>query len=59
MKEVTIEIGEDAYEYFKAQADECNCPVEAIITFAVWSYYKMEMKVMSKKENGVTAHDDR
>ena|GEM_PF-1173932 len=59
MKEVTIKIEEDVYEYFKAQSDDCNWPVEDFIALAAWSYYKMELKVMPKKENGVTAHHDR
>ena len=42
MREVTIEIDEDAYEYFKAQAEECNKPVEDIIAMAAWNFFKME-----------------
>ena len=49
MKEVTIKIEEDVYEYFKAQSDDCNWPVEDFIALAAWSYYKMELKVMPKK----------
>lgn len=42
MKEVTIEIEEDAYEYFKAQAEDCNKSVEEFIALAAWNYFKME-----------------
>ena len=42
MREVTIKIDEDAYEYFKAQAEVCNRPVEDIIALAAWNYFKME-----------------
>lgn len=42
MKEVTIKIEEDAYEYFKAQAEDCNKSVEEFIALAVWNYFKME-----------------
>lgn len=42
MKEVTIEIEEEVYEYFKAQAEECNKPVEEFIALAAWNYFKME-----------------
>ena len=42
MKEVTIKIDEDAYEYFKAQEGLCDRPVEDIIALAAWNYFKME-----------------
>ena len=42
MKEVTIKIEDEAYEYFKAQAEVCNHTVEDIIALAAWSYFKME-----------------
>lgn len=42
MKEVTIEIEEEVYEYFKAQAEECNKPIEEFIALAAWNYFKME-----------------
>ena len=42
MKEVTIEIEEGAYEYFKAQAEDCNKSVEEFIALAAWNYFKME-----------------
>ena len=42
MKEVTIKIEEDVYEYFKAQAEDCNRPVEDFIALAAWNYFKME-----------------
>lgn len=42
MKEVTIRIEEDAYYYFKAQAEVCNHTVEDIIALAAWIYFKME-----------------
>ena len=58
-KEVTIKIEEDAYEYFKAQADECNWPVEDFIALAAWSFFKMESKLVTQKENGVTDGPDQ
>ena len=42
MKEVTIKIEEDVYEYFKAQAEDCNKTVEDFIALAAWHYFKME-----------------
>lgn len=42
MKEVTIKIEEEAYEYFKAQADDCSKTVEEFIALAAWNFYKME-----------------
>lgn len=42
MKEVTIKIEEDAYNYFKALAGDCNRPVEDFIALAAWNYFKME-----------------
>lgn len=42
MKEVTIEIDEDAYEHFNTQAEECDKPVEDFIALAAWNYFKME-----------------
>ena len=42
MREVTIKIEEEAYEYFKAQAEDCNKSVEEFIALAVWNYFKME-----------------
>ena len=42
MKEVTIMIEEDAYNYFKALAEVCNGPVEDFIALAAWNYFKME-----------------
>ena len=42
MKEVTIQVDDDAYEYFKAQAEDCNRPVEDFIALAAWNYFKME-----------------
>lgn len=42
MREVTINIEDDVYEYFKAQAEVCNHTVEDIIALAAWSYFKME-----------------
>ena len=42
MKEVTIKIEEDTYNYFKAQAEDCNRPVEDFIALAAWNYFKME-----------------
>ena len=42
MKEVTIKIEEEVYEYFKALAEDCNRPVEDFIALATWSYFKME-----------------
>ena len=44
MKEVTIKIEEEAYEYFKAQAEVCDRPVEDIIALAAGAYYKMEIE---------------
>lgn len=44
MREVTIEIDEDAYNYFKALAEECNWPVEDYIAWAAWTYFKMDSK---------------
>lgn len=51
MKEVTIEIDEDAYNYFKAMAEECNWPVEDCISWATWTYFKMDSKGEIPKEN--------
>ena len=42
MKEVTIKIEEDAYNYFKALAEDCNRPVEDFNALAAWNYFKME-----------------
>ena len=42
MREVTIKIDDEAYEYLKAQAEVCNHTVEDIIALAAWSYFKME-----------------
>ena len=42
MREVTIKIEEEVYEYFKAQAEECNKSVEEFIALAAWNYFKME-----------------
>ncbi len=42
MKEVTIGVEEDAYNYFKAQAEDCNKSVEEFIALAAWNYFKME-----------------
>lgn len=42
MKEVTIKIEENAYNYFKALAEDCNRPVEDFIALAAWNYFKME-----------------
>jgi hypothetical protein len=42
MKEVTIKIEGEAYEYFKAQAEDCNKTVEEFIALAAWNYFKME-----------------
>ena len=42
MKKVTIKIEEDVYNYFKAQEEACNWPVEDLIALAVRSYFKME-----------------
>lgn len=42
MKEVTIKIEEEVYEYFKAQAEDCNKTVEDFIALAAWNFYKME-----------------
>ena len=39
-KEVTLKIEEEVYEYFKAQAEECNRPVEEIMADAVRGFYK-------------------
>lgn len=44
MKEVTIKIEEDAYNYFKALAEVCDRPVEDIIALAAGAYYKMEIE---------------
>lgn len=44
MKEVTIKIEEEAYNYFKAQAEDCNKTVEEFIALAAWNFYKMESK---------------
>ena len=51
MKTVTIEIDEDAYNYFKAMAEECNWPVEDCISWATWTYFKMDSKGEIPKEN--------
>ena len=42
MKEVTIKIDENAYNYFKALAEECNWSVEDYIAWAAWKYYRMD-----------------
>ena len=42
MREVTIRVEEDAYDYFKAQAEDCNKSVEEFIALAAWNYFKME-----------------
>lgn len=42
MREVTIKIEEDAYDYFKAQAEGCNGSVEDFIALAAWNFFKME-----------------
>lgn len=42
MKEITIEIEDDAYNHFKAQAEVCNKTVEDFIALAAWNFFKME-----------------
>ena len=51
MRKVTIEIDEDAYNYFKAMAEECNWPVEDYISWAAWTYFRMDSKGEIPKEN--------
>ena len=40
MKEVTIKIEDEAYEYFKAE--DCNKTVQDFIALAAWNFFKME-----------------
>lgn len=42
MIEVTIKIEDEAYEYLKAQAEDCNKTVEEFIALAAWNFFKME-----------------
>lgn len=42
MKEVTIQVGDDAYENFKAEAEDCNMSVEDFIADIVWDFYEFE-----------------
>ena len=59
MREVTIKIEDEVYEYFKDLAEERNELVEDLIAAAAWFYYALMGEGETQKENGVTAHHDR
>ena len=59
MREVTIKIDDEAYEYLKALAEICERPIDYVIALAAYRYFNLWSKGAIQKENGVTDGPDQ